>query len=497
MTPADQSSQKWFLAFVLCLLAFSNVFHPVVKDPTKLLMENLPYDLYPRGVLTKNGTLEAALPEDDSSSIDPLPNDEMETLDNTTLTSAFYTNNNNDNTTIKTTTANAWDHLVMRYRRHPDAVPLEPIPVMLWPYQDKGFSADSADMVHIETNGVLESSMLYLAPKGVLTLDHPNVVWLTDVKFPSGEWCKRLVAKAKKTVERRKARGMPLQWPIFVVDFTDQRTYYRCKGLEAIVGQEFVIYSKRSVVVDRVWNKNWVSLGKKVLEKDNVTYERMPLIVRTDIVETLNDVLQSRGIKLSDAIEKVERSVDIAHYWPSDGKSGIGRFQRELRTKVSRTLDDQLSSKYKVFCGVTGTADRQGRRKPQLSYIEHMLNTKIVVVTQRDEWEGHYRLYEALVSGAMVMSDQMLILPRLGLENGTSIIEFDSAKRLVSLAEYYLQHEEQRQAIAAKGRHVAMSQHRSWHRMEEIVFGRIVTPCTATECPYIVHANESNAQRVV
>ncbi|CAJ1968801.1 unnamed protein product [Cylindrotheca closterium] len=91
-----------------------------------------------------------------------------------------------------------------------------------------------------------------------------------------------------------------------------------------------------------------------------------------------------------------------------------------------------------------------------------MLTTKIVVVTQRDEWEGHYRLYEALLSGAMVMSDQMLILSRLGLlENGTSVIEFDSETSLISLAQYYLDHNSERQAIAARGRQIAMSRHRS------------------------------------
>ncbi|KAL3936527.1 MAG: hypothetical protein SGBAC_008170 [Bacillariaceae sp.] len=394
----------------------------------------------------------------------------------------------------------------MRYRsKDPSSIhSLQPnsIPVLLWPFQDQAFQVDSADMIHIETNGVHESSVLYMAPNAVKTLD-PNVVWLTDVKFPPTEWCKRLTKKAELTQTRRRASNLPLQWPIFVVDFTDQRTYHRCKGLEEVVGIDFMFYSKRSVVVNRVFDKtqNWVSLGTKVLERDNVMYEHIPLIVRTDIVATLQHILRHHynnnsddGIQLKHPIERLwNRTVDIAHYWPSDGKSGIGRFQKQLRDKVSRVLEQELGASHQVFCGVTGTADRKGRRKPQAAYIQHMLTTKIVVVTQRDEWEGHYRLYEALISGAMVMSDQMLIGPRLGLVNGTSIVEFNSAASLVSLAEYYLTNEKERQTIAARGRQVAMSQHRSWHRMEEIVLGSIVTKCKAEACPYVVHGNETSS----
>ncbi|CAJ1965649.1 unnamed protein product [Cylindrotheca closterium] len=489
----DRSSQKWGFAFMLSVLALSNVIHPVVNDPTRMF-ENLPYDLFPQGVLNNQTASES--PSSPNADVSNNPSSDANKM--ITENQATIPSEHSSATTIESNYS-ALDHVVMRFRNDPSSVTIQPnsVPVMLWPFQDQGWKVDSADMTHIETNGVQESSVLYLAPKAVRTLD-PNVVWLTDVKFPPSEWCKRLTQKAELTKARRQAAGLPLQWPIFVVDFTDQRTYHRCKGLELIVGKEFMFYSKRSVVVDRVFDssQNWVTLGTKVLEQRNMTYEHMPLVVRTDIVEILKRILLHRynKTKLSDPIETLwNRSVDIAHYWPSDGRSGIGRFQSQLRDKVSQTIETALLGTTKqIFVGVTGTADRRGRRKPQTAYVRHMLTTKIVVVTQRDEWEGHYRLYEALLSGAMVMSDQMLILSRLGLENGTSVIEFDSETSLISLAQYYLDHNSERQAIASRGRQIAMSRHRSWHRMEEIVFGSIVTKCTAKECPYIVHGNESS-----
>jgi hypothetical protein len=115
-----------------------------------------------------------------------------------------------------------------------------------------------------------------------------------------------------------------------------------------------------------------------------------------------------------------------------------------------------------------------------------------VVITQRDEWEDHYRLFEGLVSGAMVMTDQMVAKPK-GITHGTQLIEFTSLDDLGAQIKYFLSHDEQRLAIARQGRRVAMQRHRAWHRtgIEEIIFGESLTRCSKSpNCPYIVHANE-------
>lgn len=123
-----------------------------------------------------------------------------------------------------------------------------------------------------------------------------------------------------------------------------------------------------------------------------------------------------------------------------------------------------------------------------------MLEAKIIIVTQRDAWEDHYRLMEALVSGAMVMTDKMLSLPR-GLENGTSVVEFESAEDLRQQILHYIRHPKERIEIARRGREVAMTYHRTWHRIEEVVFGRPLSFCSNAAsqgpCPYIVHASEA------
>eukprot|EP00934_Nitzschia_sp_Nitz4_P000115 Nitzschia sp. Nitz4//scaffold134_size62860//34653//35747//NITZ4_006329-RA/size62860-processed-gene-0.34-mRNA-1//1//CDS//3329535499//115//frame0 len=356
----------------------------------------------------------------------------------------------------------------------------------------KGDKATSADMTHIEQNGVEESSVLRLANQSVRTLDS-NVVWVTDAKFPYKEWCTRLADKANMNVERRQEAGLsPVEWPIFVVDFTDTTEYEKCPPLEKAVGFHNVFYSKRSIVVNRSWNfdTDWVNLGERLPEttEEERHYKQTPLIVRTDIVEEIERLLkEEHNLKLSDNLERMEtRSVDVAHYWPDDRRRAVFS---NMRNRVSTLLVDHFAEDFQVFCNMTGTPDRVGRRFAQTSYVRHMLQTKIIVVAQRDTYEDHYRLYEGLASGAMIMTDPMLTLPE-GLQNGTNVIVFSSLDELVHQVRYYLERETERMAIAKAGRRVGMSFHRSWHRMESIILGRTATTCDSipnNHCPYEAH----------
>jgi hypothetical protein len=200
---------------------------------------------------------------------------------------------------------------------------------------------------------------------------------------------------------------------------------------------------------------------------------------------------------LRDKIEALDRPVDVTHLWPLQAlESGlVGTVNSNLRSLVSETLANLgNTSNLNVYVGVAGHTSSHGRSYVSSSYIDALLTTKILVVTQRDKWEDHYRLFEAFTAGPMVMTDRMLALPE-GLKNGTSIVEFGSEKELLSLVKYYVEHKAERLSIAAEGRRVAMSLHRSWHRMEFIIFGRPLTTCSLPKsnsaCPYIVHANET------
>jgi Glycosyl transferases group 1 len=404
------------------------------------------------------------------------------------------------------------------------------VPVVVWPLCETGIG--NAVSMHLQTNGIQESPYLELSHD--LHNFHPHVVWIGDAGSGarSRTWCTHFYDRVYNATMRRKELGLNTSWPIYIIDYTDYSSRQRCHNVEQLVGPEFVSYSKRSVVRGRRWkNKSsWVEVGRIANlwdDNGNVTYRHTPFIVRTDTIESLQGALRERGLALHDPIERLDRPVDVTHLWPrsssrSNGganagapgadamaaaqtdRGGVGEVESHLRTLVSdeiwRYTNDAKLRNWTVLVGLAGSPTRVGRQSVASAYLDAMLSTKIMVVTQRDGWEDHYRLFEALVSGALVMTDQMLSLPS-GLQNGTSLVEFGSLRELMSLLDYYLIHQDERLQIATEGRRVAMLRHRSWHRIEEVIFGRPLTLCeergnrgpnqSSADCPYVVHANQS------
>ena len=84
------------------------------------------------------------------------------------------------------------------------------------------------------------------------------------------------------------------------------------------------------------------------------------------------------------------------------------------------------------------------------------------IVAQRDNWENQYRLFEALMSGAMVMTDTMLGLPK-GLVDGELIAVYHNLTDLQVQLTHYQNRDngEEGFAISRRGRLVAMRQHRT------------------------------------
>ena len=95
------------------------------------------------------------------------------------------------------------------------------------------------------------------------------------------------------------------------------------------------------------------------------------------------------------------------------------------------------------------------------------MTTKILVVAQRDRWEGHSRLYEMLLSGALVMSDPQVYWPH-GTLDGVNIVVYNSWVDLEVKILYYLRNDEERIKIGQRGRELALTNHRSWQQAERL-----------------------------
>jgi len=383
-----------------------------------------------------------------------------------------------------------------------------------------------ANYRHLIEDGVNQSPFLEFAPGGdeleLISLglastsdedddDNGNVVWLLDLlamrDYWGSDWCETFGDLLQNAIEIRKDLKKSLTWPIVVVDNRDYAYISYCRHIEEAVGPDNVRYSYRSLVTKRAWSKRkeWVRMGKTIdvrsqAPKAKYEHRHRPIGVRTDTVRAVHEYLQERGQKLCNDIEKsLSRNIDVSYFWETRNYT---REDSWLRDKVYDVLLQfaDMNPKYDIQVGLKGETAMWGRKSVSDSYVEALLDSKIVVVAQRDYWEDHYRLFEAMVAGTMVMTDKMLSLPT-GLQDGVSVVEYTSSEDLVAKLKYYLGHHENRVEIARNGRYVAMSRHRSWHHMEEIVFGSPATVCRnkpeeggvgefskASRCPYMVNA---------
>lgn len=337
-----------------------------------------------------------------------------------------------------------------------------------------------------------------------------NVVWVFDLLAGREEWapledetlwCPVLSALIRDVQKVRLARGQPVVWPLAIVDNRDFPIISTCPEIGDALGDENVRYSYRSAVKQRTWNASipWVHSGK-LLDRESFPqpmlyeYRQRPIGVRTDTVKAVEGLLEeSYGLKLCHPIEELNRTIDVSYFWDLVNYTRRDSHLRDLVYRILKNMERDRPD-LNMMLGVRGQTAIAGRRKVSNVYVDTLLQSKIVVVTQRDHWEDQYRLFEAIVSGAMVMTDKMLSLPR-GLKDGESVVEYTGNDDLRNKLNYYLTHRDERVAIAKRGRYVAMSNHRSWLHMEEIVFGSPVSVCssaTGSACPYIVHAHQVN-----
>jgi len=351
-----------------------------------------------------------------------------------------------------------------------------------------------------------------------------EMVWLVEIpttKEKNANVCRRLLYYLQKAYEYRvnstsstaETATEMKKMKIYFYEFSDSPRMQICRDAAEFVGNENVFYHRRSMVVGRHWNgtSKWIELGR-IETYDNwkdfsgAPVEHISFTVRNDLVEAMEDYLQEQLNKGNDNSTKtssvlslpspltslnipaLERPGDVICFWPW---KNAGRVKSEFRNHVARLVHN-LGEKYDnmtVYAGYSGFVKTRGRNEVSPDYVRDLLHYKIIVVTQPNEWEGHFRTMEALISGAFVLHDEMLTLPT-GLVDGESIVIYKSAEDLEQKIKYYLwEAPEERLEIARKGWEIALTQHRSWHRAEEIVLGKLLTKETLNYVDY----NKQNA----
>ncbi|KAL7529327.1 hypothetical protein ACHAWF_002937 [Thalassiosira exigua] len=342
------------------------------------------------------------------------------------------------------------------------------------------------EMGHIWLDGIERSEKLQLT----LNVSDASADWVFDfLRSSLGDLKEHLKASGRVNHAPTKSR-------IVMLDMSDGGYHnLQLRSLPLVFkyfGKENVYYATRQQIVNRNMAEGFRQLGfsKRTPFSDQGT---RPVYGYGFKAETFQKLASSLGNPIgvlrycvrSDIVKKMEvvsgnlttlvsrsRPLDVASFWPDDSvtdpKSGIKSY---LRTRVSRTVKalGQLHT-LNVTVGLVGSSWGVGRNSVTDVYSQALIDHKIVVVAQRDKWEGHYRLMEALAGGSLVMTDPMHPLP-YKLKDKDGLIVYKSLQELEKAILFYTMNPAKRLRIARRGHYIAMTYHRSWHVMERLLLG--------------------------
>ena len=112
---------------------------------------------------------------------------------------------------------------------------------------------------------------------------------------------------------------------------------------------------------------------------------------------------------------------------------------------------------------VTSQVSSSSRSEVDRNYFERMFHAKIVVTVNPADWEGDFRLWEAMSTGALVFVDPLHVPHPYPLIGGEHVVYFDNANKtdLWTKLDYYRTHAVEARRIAVNGYLYAMKFHRT------------------------------------
>eukprot|EP00978_Attheya_sp_CCMP212_P009334 scaffold22059_cov52-Attheya_sp.AAC.1 len=177
-----------------------------------------------------------------------------------------------------------------------------------------------------------------------------------------------------------------------------------------------------------------------------------------------------------DPIVTLPRSIHVATFLDPAKPKYSSSLRGAISTAVQQLGHLQLeqhghnATNLTILTSVSGEDGKNGRNSVQVDYVRDLLNTQIYVLCQRDGWEDHVRLFEAMISGALVLTDPMRDFPT-GLVDQETIVVYTSIADMQHKVLYYLNHEAERWKIAQRGRNLTLHQHRAGHRSNNLLLG--------------------------
>jgi len=154
------------------------------------------------------------------------------------------------------------------------------------------------------------------------------------------------------------------------------------------------------------------------------------------------------------------------------------RKTRAANKNINRDRVMKLLDKIKIPGeSIIGEYNRGSHRKFNDSrmkdYFRLLKRSRIVVTCSPGQWEGDYRIWEALANGALVFVDKMYFPLVHSLVDGKHCIFYEpSDQGLMELWKkilYFIQNQDKAESIAKEGHKFAMKYHRASNRIDEIL----------------------------
>ena len=175
--------------------------------------------------------------------------------------------------------------------------------------------------------------------------------------------------------------------------------------------------------------------------------------------------------------------------------------KQPARTRVVRFLKEIVFGELGLEPGNEAVVGDTGghRQTVDASYFDLMRRAMVVVTCNPSFWDGDFRLFEALSSGALVFTDELHTPQPFPLVDGVHCVVYDNHDKadLRRKLDYYLAHPREAARIAANGLAHVLRHHRAvsrvdyflrtlddkWRRHPEEDYGRDPRP-PARPAPY-------------
>lgn len=248
--------------------------------------------------------------------------------------------------------------------------------------------------------------------------------------------------------------------PVILVSYNDTPVCDFEPAIKPNPGQKINRF-KRSMV-DFEWRRETNSKVGTII-KYPYRVHHTAFCVREDIIDHTK--------KFNTGLSFKHRPYDVSCFFPSLEKPNsyprnyigntVNSFDN-LKTHVGYTTSDSSSPQTEGRQGL----DLHTPGSAQFKYIKTATSSKIIVTACPSNYEGDYRLMEALQCGALVLHNKMLTIPT-GLVDEKHWVLYDNEEDLKNKITYYTENIHIAAKIAAQGRRFVLDNHRPHHRVEQ------------------------------